>query len=83
MDNTVNASDFERIYETKQFWIGRMGGVQFESFYIILSDQKTVSSQIAVEIKRDDVKRIIDSNGDLKIVDSLARDLSNGYLYVK
>ena len=83
MDNTVNASDFERIYETKQFWIGRMGGVQFESFYIILSDQRTVSSQIAVEIKRDDVKRIIDSNGDLKIVDSLARDLSNAYLYVK
>ena len=71
MDNTVNASDFERIYETKQFWIGRMGWVQFESFYIILSDQRTVSSQIAVEIKRDDVKRIIDSCGNLKIVDSL------------
>ena len=29
MDNTINASDFERIYETKQFWIGRIGGVQF------------------------------------------------------
>ena len=29
MDNIVNASDFERIYETKQFWIGRIGGVEF------------------------------------------------------
>ena len=83
MDNTINASDFERIYETKQFWIGRIGGVEFESFYLVISDQRAVSSQIAVEITRDDVKRIIDSHGDLKIVDSLARDLSNGYLYVK
>ena len=83
MDNIINASDFERIYETKQFWIGRMGGVQFESFYLVLSDQRAVSSQIAVEITRDDVKRIIDSNGESKIVDALARDLSNGYLYVK
>ena len=83
MDNIINASDFERIYETKQFWIGRIGGVQFESFYLVLSDQRAVSSQIAVEITRDDVKRIIDSNGESKIVDALARDLSNGYLYVK
>lgn len=83
MDNIINASDFERIYETKQFWIGRIGGVQFESFYLVLSDQRAVSSQIAVEITRDDVKRIIDSYGESKIVDVLARDLSNGYLYVK
>ena len=83
MDHTVNASDFERIYETNQFWIGRIGGVEFESFYLVISDQRAVSSQIAVEITRDDVKRIIDSHGDLKIVDSLARNLSNGYLYVK
>ena len=83
MDNTVNASDFERIYETKQFWIGRIGGIQFESFYLVLSDQRAVSTQIAVEITRDDVKRIIDSHGDLKIVDALARDLSNGYLFVQ
>ena len=83
MDNIINASDFERIYETKQFWIGRIGGVQFESFYLVLSDQRAVSSQIAVEITRDDVKRIIDSYGESKIVDALARDLSNGYLYVK
>ena len=50
MDNTINASDFERIYETKQFWIGRIGGVQFESFYLVISDQRAVSSQIAVNI---------------------------------
>ena len=83
MDNTINASDFERIYETKQFWIGRIGGVQFESFYLVISDQRAVSSQIAVEVTRDDVKRIIDSHGDSEIVDSIARDLRNGYLYVK
>ena len=83
MDNIIYASDFERIYETKQFWIERIGGVQFESFYLVLSDQRAVSSQIAVEITRDDVKRIIDSYGESKIVDALARDLSNGYLYVK
>ena len=83
MDNTVNATDFERIYETKQFWIGRIGGIQFESFYLVLSNQRAVSSQIAVEITRDDVKRIVDTHGDSKIVDSLTRDLSNGYLYVK
>ena len=83
MDHTVNASDFERIYETKQFWIGRIGGIEFELFYLVISDQRAVSNQIAVEITRDDVKRIIDSHGDLKIVDSVARNLENGYLYVK
>ena len=52
MDNTINASDFERIYETKQFWIGRIGGVEFESFYLVISDQRAVSSQIQPDMTK-------------------------------
>ena len=83
MDNTVNASDFERIYETKQFWIGRRAAGNYESFYLIVSDQRAVSRLMAIRIMSADVKRIIDSNGNAEIVDSLARNLSNGYLFVK
>lgn len=83
MDNTVNASVFEKIYEAKQFWIGRRGEGEFEHFYLVVSDQRAVASQIAIRIARDDVQRIIDSNGNMEIVDSLARNLRNGYLYVK
>lgn len=82
MDTTGNASNFEKIYEANSFWIGRRGNVEFEAFYLIVSDQRAVARQIAIKITRDDVKRIIDSHGDLKIVDSLARDLRNGYFYI-
>lgn len=82
-DNIVNASEFEKIYEAKSFWIGRRGGGKFEVFYLVVSDQRAVASQIAVKISRDDVQRIIDSHGNREIVDSLARNFRNGYLYVK
>ena len=83
MDNTVDISKFQRIYEVTSFWIGRRAAGNYESFYLIVSDQRAISSQIAIRITPNDAKRIIDSNGDSKIVDSLARDLSNGYLYVR
>lgn len=37
---------------------------------------------IDVGITKQDVTRILDSNGDLKIVEEISRDLRNGYLYV-
>ena len=83
MDNTIDSSKFEKVYEANSFWIGRRAAGNYESFYLIVSDQRAVSNLIAIKIMPDDVKRIIDSHGDLKIVDSLARNLSKGYLYVK
>lgn len=82
MDTTENTLGFEKIYEANSFWIGRIGDVEYEAFYLIVSDQRAVARLIAIKITKDDVKRIIDSHGDLEIVDSLARDLSNGYFYV-
>lgn len=82
MDNTINASDLKKIYEAKQFWIGKIGGVEYYAFYLVISDQRAVASQIAVRITQDEVKRIVDSRGDLKIVEPIARDLRKGYLYV-
>ena len=83
MDNTIDISKFENVYEANSFWIGRRAAGNYESFYLIVSDQRAVSNLIAIKIMPDDVKRIIDSHGDLKIVDSVARNLENGYLYVK
>ena len=83
MDNTIDISKFQRIYEANSFWIGRRATENYESFYLIVSDQRAVSRLLAIRIMSDDVKRIIDSNGNAEIVDSLARNLSNGYLYVK
>ena len=83
MDNTIDSSKFEKVYEANSFWIGRRAAGNYESFYLIVSDQRAVSNLIAIKIMPDDVNRIIDSHGDLKIVDSLARNLSHGYLYVK
>ena len=83
MDNTIDISKFQKIYEANSFWIGRRAAGNYESFYLIVSDQRAVSRLIAIKIMSDDVKRIIDSNGNAEIVDSLARNLSNGYLYVK
>lgn len=83
MDNIIDISKFEKVYEANSFWIGRRAAGNYESFYLIVSDQRAVSSLMAIRIMPDDVKRIIDSHGDLRIVDSLARNLSNGYLYVK
>ena len=83
MDDTIDISKFENVYEANSFWIGRRAAGNYESFYLIVSDQRAVSNLIAIRIMPDDVKRIIDSHGDLRIVDSLARDLSHGYLYVK
>ena len=83
MDNTIDKSCFEKIYETKFAWIGRLAAGDYEWFYLIVSDQRSVSNMIAIEITKSDVHKIIDSNGDIKVVDSIARDLSNGYLYVK
>ena len=82
MDNTIDVSDFENIYETNQFWIGRIGGEEYESFYLIVQDQRAVSNTIAIRITKKDMLKILDSNGDLKVVDAISRDLSNGYLYV-
>ncbi|MDD6646679.1 MAG: hypothetical protein PUF60_02540 [Firmicutes bacterium] len=83
MDNTIDISKFEKIYEANSFWIGRRAAGNYESFYLIVSDQRAVSRLMAIRIMPDDVKRIIDSNGNSKTADSLARNLSNGYLYVK
>ena len=83
MDNTIDISKFQKIYEANSFWIGRRAAGNYESFYLIVSDQRAASRLMTIRIMPDDVKRIIDSNGDSKIVDSLARDLSHGYLYVK
>lgn len=82
MDNTINASDLKKIYEAKQFWIGKIGGAEYYAFYLVISDQRAVASQIAVRITQDEVKRIVDSRGDLKVVEPIARDLRKGYLYV-
>lgn len=83
MDNTIDISKFQKIYEANSFWIGRRAAGNYESFYLIVSDQRAVSRIMAIRIMSDDVKRIIDSNGNAEIVDSLARNLSNGYLFVK
>lgn len=82
MENTIDVSELENIYSTNGFWIGRIGGVEFQAFFLIVQDQRAVSNSIAVEIEKQDVTRIIDSNGDLRIVEELAKDLKNGYLYV-
>ena len=82
MENTIDVSELENIYSTNSFWIGRIGGVQFQSFYLIVQDQRAVSNSIAVEITQQDLRRILDSKGDLRIVEAVAKDLSNGYLYV-
>ena len=83
MDNTIDILKFQKIYEANSFWIGRRAAGNYESFYLIVSDRRAVSRLMAIRITSDDVKRIIDSNGNAEIVDALARDLSNGYLYVK
>lgn len=83
MDNTMDASELEKIYEGKWFWIGRIGGSQFQAFYLVVSDQRAVASLIAIGITPADAKRIIDSHGDPEIVAPLARDMSHGYLYVR
>ena len=82
MDNTIDVSVFENIYGTNQFWIGRIGGEEYESFYLIVQDQRAVSNTIAIEITKKDMLKILDSNGDSKVVDAIARDLSHGYLHV-
>lgn len=82
MENTIDASVFENIYGTEQFWIGRRAAGSYESFYLIVQDQRAVSNTIAVRITKQDVTRILDSNGNLKVVDEIARNLNNGYLYV-
>lgn len=83
MDNTIDISKYPKIYEGRGFWIIRLGGSEYESFYLIVSDQRAVANLIAIKIMPDDVKKIIDSRGDLEIVDSIAKNLRNGYLYVK
>lgn len=83
MDNTIDISKYQKIYEGKGFWIVHRAAGNHESFYLIVSDQRAVANLIAIRIMPDDVKKIIDSHGDLEIVDSIARDLRNGYLYVK
>lgn len=82
MDHTIDASVFENIYGTNQFWIGRRAAGKYEAFYLIVQNQRAVSDTIAVRITREDAAKILDSNGDLKVVDAIARDLSHGYLYV-
>lgn len=82
MENTIDVSELENIYSTNSFWIGRIGGDEFHDFYLIVQDQRAVSNTIAVGIEKQDVTRILDSNGDLRIVEELAKDLRNGYLYV-
>lgn len=82
MDNTIDVSVFENIYGTNQFWIGKRAAGNYESFYLIVQDQRAVSNTIAIRITKKDMLKILDSNGDLKVVDAISRDLSNGYLYV-
>ena len=38
MDNTIDISKFEKIYEANSFWIGRRAAGNYESFYLIVSD---------------------------------------------
>ena len=83
MDNTIDILKFQKIYEANSFWIGRRAAGNYESFYLIVSDRRAVSRLMAIRITSDDVKRIIDSNGNAVIVVALARVLCNGYLYVK
>ena len=83
MDNTINASAFEKIFESKYGWIGKLGGSQYESFYLIVQNQRAVSGTIAVEITKRDAENIIASGGDAQLIDSAARNLENGYLFVQ
>ena len=83
MDNTIEASAFEKTFESKYGWIGKLGGSQYESFYLIVQNQRAVSGTIAVEITKHDAENIIASGGDAQLIDSAARNLENGYLLVK
>ena len=83
MDNTINASAFEKIFESKYGWIGKRSAGQYESFYLIVQDQRAVSGAIAVRITKRDAENIIASGGDTRLIDSAARNLKNGYLLVK
>lgn len=33
MENTIDVSELENIYSTNGFWIGRIGGVEFQAFF--------------------------------------------------
>ena len=83
MDNTINASAFEKIFESKYGWIGRRSAGRYESFYLIVQDQRAVSGAIAVRITKDDAEQIISSGGDAQLINAAARNLKNGYLFVK
>ena len=83
MDNTIHASAFEKIFESKYGWIGRRSAGLYESFYLIVQDQRAVSGAIAVRISKEAAERIITSGGDAKLIDAAARNLQNGYLFVK
>ena len=79
----IDASVFERIYSGKGFWIGRRAAGNYESFYLLVSDQRAAAGMIAVRITKETANRIIASGGEPKLVDAAARDLGNGFLYVK
>ena len=80
----VIAAFFSTAYSiTDMAWIGKLGGSQYESFYLIVQNQRAVSGAIAVEITKRDAENIIASGGDARLIDSAARNLGNGYLLVK
>ena len=82
MDNTIDRSLFTKVFEFKQGWIGSLGGKEYIAYYLIVQDQRAVSNEIAIDISKHDADRIIASGGDPDVVTPVARNLSNGYLYV-
>lgn len=83
MDNTIEASAFENIFGSKYGWIGRRSAGLYESFYLIVQDQRAVAGTIAVRITKRDAENIIASGSDARLIESVARNLENGYLLVR
>ena len=69
MDNTINASAFKKIFESKYGWIGKLGGGQYESFYLIASNNAIVDSVLTVATDADQ-SMIRLSSGDWAVTDT-------------
>ncbi|MEE1086008.1 MAG: hypothetical protein U0L05_02380 [Schaedlerella sp.] len=82
MDNTIEKSCFTKVFESKYSWIGKRGRSEYTAYYLIVQDQRAVSSSIAICITNEEVDRIIASKGDTAVISSIAQNLRNGYLYV-
>lgn len=70
----VDEASFKKIYDTKYGWIGRIGGEEYEAFYFITVSQRVVSSKIGIGLSKLEVAKIIESNGDLRTIDSILRE---------